>query len=403
MRYTQPQFSTPIINTRALLFHWNGATPDYPYWQLASGTSLLKPVKLNQSGGAIRGAVSRNGVGISNTPTASSFGFLDSSGGQTGIEIPANSDFTCLITIDSIDCTVSGNPGFWRNDATSQGSTFFIGNGTTRRPWVRLDGIDILQPSSGPQWSTGGRYTFILRVKNGASADVWWDGVKQHSATHTTWVPAMAGSTGGIYNFGKQSSPSENITGNWLQIAFWTRHISDWEAAQFSTNPWQLFKSPQRILLASAGGPSTYSYTGTGGYVFSGITPSIRSRLKTPAGGLNLAGTTPVIRGAVRVPTGGLSTGGTSTVLRGLVRAASGGVLFSGVAGKSFFAAVQSLTVVASGGLILAGAATKIRGIARSVTGGLIFGGSSATTLTPDPNPTTKRNFKRGRRPRTKT
>lgn len=115
------------------------------------------------------------------------------------------------------------------------------------------------------------------------------------------------------------------------------------------------------LYVESAGG-TTYSYTASGGFLFSG----------------------------------------TSLPIRSLVRAATGGVLFSGASSVSFTSAVQSLIVVAAGGINFSGIATKLRGVVKTTSGGIIFGGSSATVLTPDPNPTASRAFKRGRRPRTR-
>lgn len=170
-------------------------------------------------------------------------------------------------------------------------------------------------------------------------------------------------------------------------------------------NPYQLFIDQPRLPLAAVtggGGVQTFSYTATGGLVASGTSTVIRGAIKSTTGGLTTGGTASTIRGVARTTSGGVAFSGASTVLRSLVRTASGGLLFSGAASLSFSSAVQSLVVTATGGINFSGAATKIRGIVRTVTGGVIFGGSASVTLTPDPNPTTKRHFKRGRRPRTR-
>lgn len=156
------------------------------------------------------------------------------------------------------------------------------------------------------------------------------------------------------------------------------------------------------LYIESAGGTQTYSYSATGGFVLSGTSARVKTAIKTPTGGLTLLGTANPARGATRTTIGGLIFGGTATPLRSLVRAATGGVLFSGAASVSFFSAVPSLTVIASGGILIRGTAAMVRGVVKAVTGGVVFGGSSSVTLTPDPSPTTKHNFKRGRRPRTR-
>lgn len=146
-------------------------------------------------------------------------------------------------------------------------------------------------------------------------------------------------------------------------LCLWNRALSAVEHASLAANPWQLFRSPQRVLVAATGGGTSYSYTATGG----------------------------------------VSLSGTALTLRGRVLAGLGGLSLAGAASLVFTTAVQSLTVTPVGGLTLSGIATMVRTIVKVASGGITVSGSAAVSLTPDPTPTSTRHFKRGRRPRTKT
>lgn len=107
--------------------------------------------------------------------------------------------------------------------------------------------------------------------------------------------------------------------------------------------------------VSGGGGVQTYSFTASGGIVFSGTTPAAK----------------------------------------GSVRAVSGGLSFSGQSGE-----IRSHSVGSSGGIVFSGTSTQIRSSIRIASGGLLFGGAATIVLTPDPTPTSQRHFKRGRRPR---
>lgn len=148
---------------------------------------------------------------------------------------------------------------------------------------------------------------------------------------------------------------------------------------------------------SAAGSPATYSYTASGGIVFSGAATKTRSIARTASGGIVLsgvaaqsrgavrstvggvqfAGSASQVRGAVRASSGGLTLGGAATVLRGLARTASGGLLFSGASSVSFHSAVQQLIVTPVGGLVISGTAAIVRTCTRLVSGGIKFAGTS--------------------------
>lgn len=122
-------------------------------------------------------------------------------------------------------------------------------------------------------------------------------------------------------------------------------------AGAFQTDTFQ----NNAFQVYTGGGVQSYSFTATGGIVFSGTTPAAK----------------------------------------GTTRSASGGVSFSGLSG-----AIRSHAVTSSGGILFSGTSTQIRGSIQTATGGLLFGGAATIVLSPDPTPITQRHFKRGRRPR---
>jgi hypothetical protein len=238
-------------------------------------------------------------------------------------------------------------------------------------------------------------HTYVsIRAANG-DVENYRDGAQKAGATAQA---VLAESESVITLHGVNANLTVASGGTTSVALMWLRRLSPAEVAQVSANPWQLFKSPQRVMFApSAGGPATYSYTAAGGFVLSGSATKVRGAVKTPAGGLALSGAATKVRGAVRstsggilfagtaaqvrrrtiAPSGGLTLGGAASILRGVARAASGGVLFSGAAPVSFSSAFQSLVVNPVGGLLISGAAALVRACRRFASGGIALGGAS--------------------------
>lgn len=124
---------------------------------------------------------------------------------------------------------------------------------------------------------------------------------------------------------------------------------------------------------SGGGGTQSYSYTATGGIVFAGASPALRTRVKVPTGGLLLAGTSPSNRSATKTPSGGILFAGSSPKNTGANRAITGGILFGGSS-----AITRSKKAVPSGGIVFAGTSLMSRAAARVATGGIQFGGTAA-------------------------
>lgn len=240
-----------------------------------------------------------------------------------------------------------------------------------------------------------GDAVYVARMA-GATMSLFRNGVLVSTATQAgnDWTDVtqfVIGSTNFLANPG----------GNVFMGGYASRAWGDAEVVSFSNNPWQLLRAQPRPLPSTpAGGPATYTYSATGGMLIAGTTTKIRELVRTPSGGLTYLGTAPATRAVIRSPTGGYTFSGTTTTLRSRVLSAVGGIFFSGVSTVSFFAAVKSLVISGTGGVLFGGTSAKVRGVVRTLSGGALFGGSSTIAQTPDPNPPTKRNFKRGRHPR---
>lgn len=133
------------------------------------------------------------------------------------------------------------NNGIFRTGATSAGLEIFLFS-TTNYPLIRVNGGDILAPTTGPTIPTDTLLVAGARVVEGTSgtADVWWAGEQKHSSTFN-----RSFSADDLYNIGYQSSVS---TGNVREIQaywFWDRKLSDAEMAAVTQNPWQIFRPAQ--------------------------------------------------------------------------------------------------------------------------------------------------------------
>ena len=179
------------------------------------------------------------------------------------VEIPAGS-WTFQAVIRDPGAGTGTNPGFWRVGATEAGTTFVIANGANRRPWVRVNGTDVIKAAAGAQWPTSGLLNIIFRFVNATSVDVWWDGIKQHSATHAVSQNALT-STNSIYNIGRQSG-AEYIEGTWAAVRFWSRALNDDQVQRLARNPWSFYSprpQPLKFFTPPAAATSFMKLAGT--------------------------------------------------------------------------------------------------------------------------------------------
>lgn len=222
---------------RALLLVVDGRRTRFPDpAAVAPGFQIVGTNSMGRSGPGLLGSASTY---VSARTTASNPAEL--------LTIPGGSDFTFQFVIDGISNAAGTNPGWFRNGQSSLGSTFLVTNGTSRRPWVRLNGTDVLKPTSGPQWVDGTTINLIVRVRSGVSVDVWWGGVKQHSATHSVAVPAITGSADGLWNLLINSS-NENVGGSLVAFRAWARFLDDRETGVLSGDPWWLY-APRALFF----------------------------------------------------------------------------------------------------------------------------------------------------------
>lgn len=237
--------------------------------------------------------------------------------------------------------------------------------------------------------------TLVLVAGQTKGREIWRRGVKLASNTSAKAVRSADAAAFGIGPM-NSATPFDDVETYLFGIS--NREWSDAEIICWCANPWQLFKSPQRVMMV---GFQTYTFTPSGGIalsgagsalrstiktpagglVFSGAAPSSRSVVKTASGGIAFAGTAAQVRSATRTTSGGITLGGAATVLRGLVKTASGGILFGGAASVSFHSAVQTLIVTPVGGMVFAGTAAIVRTCTRAVSGGISLAGNASVVL----------------------
>lgn len=326
-----------------------------------------------------------------------------------GISFRATSGYVTDVspsTYEIMDTNLSGTPQYPRT--TAQGNTVGYELGAVNSsPRNRNSGNDARLAGAHSCTSTTQRYRFDLpatgsyNIRVAAGDAVYSSNTNVELFDTTTSLGILCSGSTGAGNSFKDASNTIRTAAAWVSSNTAVSKTFSSTIARFALSS-GTSANIAHLYIESAGGTQTYSYSATGGFILSGTGPIVKGAIKTSTGGLTLLGTANPARGAARTTTGGLTFSGTATPLRSLVRAATGGILFSGAASVSFSSAVQSLTVIASGGILIRGTATMVRGMIKAVSGGIVFGGSASTSFTPDPNTSTKHNFKRGRRPRTR-
>ena len=130
--------------------------------------------------------------------------------------------------------------------------------------------------------------------------------------------------------------------------------------------------------LRGGGGATSYSYTGSGGFVLAGAATYAIGKSYPVSGGLLFAGAATVKLGKTYSPSGGVQFGGAGTVTRSFSYGPTGGLVFAGTA-----LVVVSFSYTATGGLVFGGTA-DVTGPAPEApprAGGWPYANSRLTTL----------------------
>lgn len=143
----------------------------------------------------------------------------------------------------------------------------------------------------------------------------------------------------------------------------------------------------------------TFSYTATGGLVFSGTSAVNRVRVSTPSGGLVFSGTAArnyvrvntatggltfggaatFAKGQTVVPAGGLTFGGHANQARVKVENVSGGIVFGGAASVSYVGTL-TYSYTASGGIVFGGSSPRANVRSKAASGGILFSGAAGVS-----------------------
>jgi hypothetical protein len=281
------------------------------------------------------------------------------------LEIPANSSWTAQFVIDGISGISGTNFGFFRSGITYAGPTFIVQDGSSRRPWVRVNATDVLRPGSGAQWTTGQRINLIVRFRNASRADAWWDGRLQHSASHSASQDALL-STSGVHALMMQNT-NEITGGNLTAFRFWTRYLDDGQTEALANNEHALYE-PLRIWVPvtapSGGGDVSVSLSGASVTASAGTT--------SPANALPLSGQSVATTAGTIAPARTVAISGQSaTVSQGAVTAvAAGGATLTGQSVSASAGTVApSRTVALSGQAATVAVGTTAPQVSKALTG----------------------------------
>jgi hypothetical protein len=177
------------------------------------------------------------------------------------VSIAAGSDFSDFIAFD-LHSTEGSNPGWWRS-AGGGGTTFHIMQGASSlRPWIRWNGTDILQPSSGAAPPATGYQTIGISVRSSVNVAAYINGTGAHTATHSTATPAFD-----INPIGFQSGEGERPVGVWQAFYVWTRALSQAEHIALYLDPYAMLARPRRVVARIPGGAAAYSLDAAPGAV----------------------------------------------------------------------------------------------------------------------------------------
>lgn len=322
----------------------------------AAGYALVGTVGTGPSGIGFTGA---SGVSVSARTSALSPDEL--------LQIPSGSDWTMQFVVDNIGIASGTNPGWFRVGSSSGGATFLVTDGATRRPWLRVGGVDVLRPGAGYQWTDGTTLNLIVRYRSASTTNIWVDGQQRYSAAHTTATPALSGVTNGIYTL-LTNGGTENLRCNLAAFRAWRRYLSDADTAELAGDPWALYE-PRRIWVpvTASGGGVTGSSSGT--FALTGSAAGAVAIAGASSGAFSLSGTATGAVQAVGASSGTFALSGSAT-----------GAVGSNVVGAS--TGTFDLTGSAAGAVAVAGASSGTFALTGTATGTAAqpnTGASSAT------------------------
>jgi hypothetical protein len=160
----------------------------------------------------------------------------------TGISFAAGNSFTFQAWLYPTSWP-TGNPGVWRAGTSSNGTTFNIFNSNTGRPWIRLNGTNILQPTSGTGISLNTWTATHWVVQSATVAKLYANGSEAFTANHTTATPAFT-----INNLGWQFTTTEEVLGRYDEVRFRASVLTaDWISAEYANQ-----NSPSTFLATGA-------------------------------------------------------------------------------------------------------------------------------------------------------
>lgn len=272
-----------------------------------------------------------------------------------------------------------------QNVETNSSVSFLRGNGSGAPTW----GVGLHGGSNKGPYVMLGSYSYaptadfgtplvpraVAITGDGATATVYYEGKLITSGAYTPATNQYDPANQRQVFFGaKNQNNSASATFPFVGL-LWNRPLSPAEIASISANPWQVFKSPQRVMKTS-GGLQAYTFTPSGGFTLSGTGTALRSTTRMPAGGLTFSGAAASSRGVVKTASGGIALAGTAPQTRGATRTASGGISFGGAA-----TVLRGLVKTPVGGMVFAGTAAIVRTCTRLTSGGIALGGAASVAF----------------------
>ncbi len=176
------------------------------------------------------------------------------------IDIPANADFSFYFRgyLDAYAVPVSGYGGFWRSTITSDGPTFCVVDNPQGRPWMRVNGVDVMLPGLDITLPLGRVFSCVYVWSSGVRASWYLDGALRYSVASATTTAAAS-----IFKLGQAWDGAATIDGRWIDAGFWLRALTPTEVAQLAAEPYCMIRAPasRRWWVSTAVGGQQYDET----------------------------------------------------------------------------------------------------------------------------------------------
>lgn len=223
---------------------------------------------------------------------------------QFGSARSIGSELTMIVDIAG-GSRAGNNPGLWRSGSSSVGGDFFIVQGGSDRPWIRVNSANVLFPASGDTLALSGVVAYSVKLGSSGTAVVAQcaeGSIRSWAATHSQ----SAWGTAEIHNIGYQNDTSEYWAGSYRSLAILDKAYSETELRRIVKDYYAFVVRPANdapFLIPTTGGGAFSLTAESGTFSATGSDAGLKAdrKIVPESGGFTLTGQAAALNKGARI------------------------------------------------------------------------------------------------------